>query len=168
MSIPASGAVHDAAADLATRTPWSLARIAGVSDPDTLESAGAAFLFAVRDEVLQTLDDADGDAHGLDDETAHLIADGAVPIYTHERMLTLVDLAAYHEDLADLASGSGEVDLVSLAGLALYQVGRRLAESLIEDLHAAADEDDSTPDDGTPPAARMSVWDLATDAEADR
>lgn len=124
------------------RTSWQLARLAGCSDPDAHDgrgfdgqdvqpvegSAGARFLRSVEDDCRDRLEDGDE----IDDvgDVAHEVADGAVPVYTHERWSVFVDLAAYTEDLDEL--GGEPSDMTEAAGWALYLIGRRLAEALLE------------------------------------
>lgn len=108
-----------------TRTAWQLARLAGCADPDTHESAGADFLRRVERDTLEALDDRGDDDRG---DLAHEVADSAVPIYTHERWQVFVDLAAYQQDVSDLAGGSE--DLTTLAGYALYEIARNLFYAL--------------------------------------
>lgn len=120
-------------------TSWQLAKLAGCSDPDahdgigfgdapgTVEDAigspGAQFLRNVEDDV--------NDRDEVDEDTAHEIADANVPVYTHELWQTFVDIAAYNEDVTELA---GEVpdDLSKVASIALYMIAERLASALIQ------------------------------------
>jgi hypothetical protein len=138
-------AVETALQSVRELSTYRLANMAEVASPDSLESAGAQWLDTVRVSFL----DARNDDENADD-VRHEIADAAVPVYSHHRMLVLVDLAAWQEDLEDLAGGSGAVDIIDLAGLALYQVAERLVEALTahvqESLDAADidDEDDDT------------------------
>lgn len=107
---------------------YHLARLAETYSPDSLESPGAHFLASVADAFEEYERDADGD-------WLHEAADGAVPIYTHERWQVFVDLGAYNEDISDLgATGDATQD----AAIALYMI----AERLLSALAAAADEDD--------------------------
>jgi hypothetical protein len=122
-------------------THYALANRADVSTPDSETSAGSSFLGRVRDALVETVEYAAQDDESVADvvakvrDDAHEIADGAVPIYTHDRMTTLVDLAAYDENLSEYAQ---DVDMVSLAGVALYLVAERLVNALLDE----AEEED--------------------------
>lgn len=109
------------------------AECGGVSGPDTSESAGARFLDRVRDALLEGMEHRencqDTSAH---DDFVWEIADGAVPIYTHERWLAFVDLAAYQEDISDLCADTS--DLTVAAGVALYMIAERLCHALIAEM----------------------------------
>ena len=103
---------------------YELANLADVSSPDSLESPGALFLLSLGVSVSEYADE-DGDL----DDIAGDIADQCVPIYTHERWQTFVDLAAYQEDVTDF--GPLE-DMTTAAGVALYMIGVRLVGALVE------------------------------------
>lgn len=136
-------------------TIFALARMAGCGDPDNPDSPGARFLTSVADAASEHWY-AYGPDGAEDDDAVWEIADGAVPVYTHELWLTFVDLAAYREDddsglMADaLSHGPAELDKV--AGIALYQIAERLVRAVLAD-HAesaamfADDDDDETDDD---------------------
>lgn len=109
------------------------AECGGISGPDTSESAGARFLTRVRDALLEALEHAEScEAQDTHDDLVWEVSDGAVPIYTHERWLAFVDLAAYQEDTTEL--GSGTHDLTELAGVALYVIAERLCHALIAEI----------------------------------
>lgn len=110
----------------ATLTPHHLARLADVADPDSPTSPGALWLTTVAACV--------DDVTTPDDVTE--TADSLVPVYTHERMAVLVDLAAYREDLADAGLTTTD-DMVSMAGVALYLVAARLLSALVSEEVAA-------------------------------
>jgi hypothetical protein len=118
--------------------PYELSRLAEVTDPDSDVSEGAKFLSRVRDDVVSYW--ADQDSYGDPDDVAHEIADGCVPVYTHNRWLTVVDLCAYQEDVSELAGDSGSMGMTELAGIALYQVAERLFWALVKDLRETEDE----------------------------
>jgi hypothetical protein len=110
-------------------TVWRLARLAECADPDTDASPGALFLRRVEDAVRESRQYAeDYDDHN---DLVHEIADGAVPVYTFDRWRTFVDLGAWEQDVADLAGGDD--DMTQLAGLALYQAARALADALLSE-----------------------------------
>lgn len=104
-----------------------LARMAGCGDPDTADSAGSRFLFSVRDAVADAIDNDE-----MDEDTAHEIADSAPDVYTHQRWLEFVDLAAYQEDVSEY--GPTDDDLTRLAGVALYAIAERLVAALVEEV----------------------------------
>lgn len=134
-----------------TRTSWHLARLAECSDPDRHDgygfappfdapdgyepSPGARFLRGVEDDTLEALTDGRWDDDG---DAAHEIADSAVPVYTHERWATFVDLGAYNEDAREL--GADADDMTAAAGVCLYIIAERLARAIAED----AKNDDET------------------------
>lgn len=101
-------------------TVWQLARMAGVADPDSWDSAGAKFLVHIETGFV--------DAEGLDDDDVHEIADSYVPVYTHDIWQTFVDLAAYGEDVSEW--GAFGDDLTRVAAVALYMIAERLLAAL--------------------------------------
>lgn len=125
--------------------PFSLATLADCASPDTSDSPGAQFLARIARDVAEHVGDAPlgwSDQLGGLDDAAHEIADSAVPIYTHERWQTFVDLAAYHEDVTELAAPDS-FDLTGLAGVALYMIAERLVRALADELSdALADDED--------------------------
>ena len=133
-------------------TAYRLADLADVAAPDTLVSPGAAFLTGVRDHLAEALDwraddPADAIKHVRDDGI-HEIADSAVPVYTHARWLTFVDLAAWSEDISELADGAvATVGLTEGAGVALYIIAERLTHALLDQIVEHLDDD--TDDDNT-------------------
>lgn len=125
--------------DTTTHGAYALARLAECAGPDSESSPGAKFLVLVEDSFIEAVEydrfPAEGDEWPSD--VVHEIADGCVPVYTHDRWVTFVDLAAYQEDVSELAGG-GE-DMTTLAAYALYQIAYRLAaELLIEREHAGS------------------------------
>lgn len=111
--------------------------VADIAGPDSETSEGAKFLVRVRDALVEALEwrvehDDDGDlarAAAYIREESHELSDGAVPIYTYERWLTFVDLAAWNVDISEY--GETE-DMTSAAGVALYEVARTLIDALCE------------------------------------
>lgn len=108
-----------------TRTVWQLARMAECLDPDSTESPGARFLDRIESDYNERVEDG-----SYDEDTAHEIADGAVPIYTHEMWLTFVDLGAYQEDPSDLGYEEGDMD--KAGAVCLYMIAHRLVHALHE------------------------------------
>jgi hypothetical protein len=101
-----------------------LAGLADCADPDGPNSPGAKFLRSVAHSV------AEGIAYGTDlEDLVWETADSCVPIYTHELWLTFVDLCAYREDIEN---NTGDSDMEHQARIALYQIGERLAQALVE------------------------------------
>jgi len=113
--------------------PYTLAQIADApGGPDTRTSPGAQFLIHVAGDVFEQARFAAENDEELSDDAAHEIADGAVPVYTHERWTTFVDLCAWAEDITDYQDPDG--DMTDAAGIALYQIAARLANALIEEI----------------------------------
>jgi len=122
--------------------PWLLARTADCAQPDGHEKEGQKFLtlafshftFAVENDMnVSDSDDAADLRRTLEDFDWHEYADDAVPVYTHEKWLTFVHLAAYQEDVSDLVD-SRKVDGDSVANAALYQIADRLFRALATEL----------------------------------
>lgn len=106
-----------------TLNAYQLARLAECPGPDSLTSHGARFLERVQDDYREAVED-----ERYDDDTAHEIADGAVPIYTHEMWLTFVDLCAYQEDPSELGYDGSDMDKDGSA--CLYIIAQRLVYAL--------------------------------------
>jgi hypothetical protein len=123
-------------------SPFALASLADCASPDSVDSSGARFLARVARDVAERFIDTDDYTGPLGElesgDGAHEIADSAVPVYTHERWQTFVDLAAYNEDASEL--GGDASDLTALAGVALYMIAERLVQALAEELSEALDE----------------------------
>ena len=117
------------------RSAYALANLADCATPDTPTSAGAAFLLGVQQTVR---DDYERD--DLNDDTAHEIADAAVPTYTGDLWRTFVDLAAYQEDPTELGVEDGS-DMDQAARVCLYMIAERLASALIEEIREADDDE---------------------------
>ena len=124
---------------LRSLAPWALARSADCLDPDSPDSAGAAFLTLVRDSVAEDWDrlterDDDPDHDGAVSE----IAEGCVPTYTHDLWATFVDLGAYDEDVTD----HGPIEsLDQAARVALYTIAIRLVYALVDEGKELANEE---------------------------
>lgn len=137
-------------------TVWELARLADVTEPDSQSSAGAAFLRSVQDAVVESWENGAFDAPYIEGDTISEIADDAPDIYNHRRMMELIDLAAYQEEIEPELVGVNPT-FIDLAGLALYQVAERLAYALLADLRAAhADAVEADVE-----AGRAPTWDEA-------
>lgn len=131
--------------------PWLLANTADCASPDGHEKEGQKFLtlafshftFAVENDMnVSDSDDAADLRRTLEDFDWHEYADNAVPIYTHEKWLTFVHLAAYQEDVSDLVDYQKDVtDQVPNA--ALYQIADRLFRALATELADKCDEVES-------------------------
>ena len=124
-----------------TRTAWQLARLAECADPDSDTSPGADFLNNVETDTLERIIDNDGE---WDDDMAHEIADGAVPVYTYTRWQTFTDLAAWDEDPSEMGA-CDDGDMTQMAAVCLYMIAERLARA-IADEYEPADEDDDEED----------------------
>jgi hypothetical protein len=154
-------------AQLSDLNAFHLARSADCAAPDTADSPGALLLVSVRDDVLTALEEIDADdwprlADALADRV-HEIADAAPDVMIPTRWHEFADLAAYHEDLTE----SGEIDpadlTASVAGAALCQIARRLADQLISDAQDAydqliADATDAAEDLGADQGRTAAAW----------
>lgn len=137
-------------------TTWQLANMADCASPDVPDhcgleprttvtdppSPGAEFLRRIARDVEEGIDYNPGARTPEDlEDLASETADNAVPIYTHQKWATFVDLAAYTEDPTEL--GFDGSDMEKGADACLYLIGSRLAGALIE-LHfeRLEDEDD--------------------------
>ena len=127
-----------------------LAGRADCGTPDADDSPGAGVLASVRNTILEAYADAVNDLDADDytapdaetlDGTIHEAADGAPSVYTHTAWSEFVDLAAYQEDLDELGPIHGDNLVQSVAMTAVYMIGRRLAEALVEELREALQED---------------------------
>jgi hypothetical protein len=136
-------------------SPFALASLADCASPDSIESPGAKFLGGVARDVADraqpytTSEPTPADVYRarLDELTgddAHELADSAVPVYTYDRWLTFVDLAAWQEDISDYGSTD---DLTNAAGVALYMIAERLVRALAEELTEALDTDSEESED---------------------
>jgi hypothetical protein len=107
--------------------PYVLAGLAETACPDSPTSPGAEWLRLVANAAQECTERCLDEDEELSD-AVHEIADSLVPIYTHERWATFVDLAAYNVDLDDYSPSE---DMSERAGLALYVVAERLLNSLL-------------------------------------
>jgi hypothetical protein len=128
--------------------PWLLARPAQCSKPDNNEKTGADFLtslftdflyIAQNDVAVSGGDDAYDIRRSLERFEWHETADGAIPVYTHQKWQTFVELGAYDEDVSDLVDHR-KVNGEDVANAALYIVADRLLRALSEDLADKCDE----------------------------
>jgi len=147
-----------------TVASWRLARTADCSCPEGAERAGAAFLDSVFSDFVCTAqndlnvsggDDAYDIRRSLERFDWHEAADSAVPIWTHQKWLTFVEIGAYDEDVSDLVD-SRKVTGDDCANAALYIIADRLLRALSEELADKCDEveaempdDDDATDDAT-------------------
>ena len=122
-----------------TRNQNQLADLADCACPDNDGSPGARFLALVADSAAEAMEyDTDNDNDATD--MANEAADGCVPTYTYDLWTTFVDLAAWQEDVTEFAQS--DTDMESMARIALYQIGERLALALIEESREEANDDD--------------------------
>ena len=123
----------------------ALARMADCADPDSLESAGSAFLLGVADGAAEVVDRYREDRTPEDrwdySGEIHEVADGAIDIYTHTMWSEFVDLCAYREDPTDL--GFDGSDMEQGARICLFMIAERLAWELIR-AAGPFDEDEDT------------------------
>lgn len=106
--------------------------MAGVASPDSPDSPGAEWLMLVE----RAAGDIERDEDGISET-----ADAIVPVYTHQRWLVFVDLAAYQEDPSGL--GADTSDMTAAAGVALYMIAERLLTALLEDRDEDEDDEDA-------------------------
>jgi hypothetical protein len=112
---------------------YQLANIADIQSPDQKDSPGAVFLLSVQDAVNEAIEDKYQDM----DEAAHEIADNAVPVYTYQMWQTFIDLCAWNEDPSEF--GRESEDMSQQAGVCLYLIANRLADTLIEEARSNAE-----------------------------
>ena len=125
--------------ELNALSAYALARLADCNDPDTLESDGAEFLKSIRDDVVETFENDNWSADTY--ATAWGIADGCLPVMTHEIAKTFTDLCAYNEDVSDMVPGvTGDNAIIKLMQVALCRIGERLAGALLEEYRHTLEE----------------------------
>ena len=112
------------------RNAYVLASMAECSTPDSHESPGAEFLVATVAALAESVRWDAGNDGGQDigDMIAE-VADGAVPIYTHQMWQTFIDLGAYDQDISALVDASA--DMHQEARLALYVIAECLCQAVI-------------------------------------
>lgn len=120
---------------------------ADCASPDNESSAGAKFLQHVVDDTVELIESAGDsfDADTIDDDgSVGRIADNAPNVYTSTKWAQFVDLAAWQEDVSELAGE--ETNLDKLASIALYMIAERLAtaicRSVDDELAGEAVDDD--------------------------
>lgn len=106
---------------------YQLARLADCASPDSLESAGAAFLVNVADTWQERASDGSYDR----DDTPWEIADAAPSVYTFTRWQEFTDLAAWQEDADEV--GGLPADMTDAAGVCLYLIAERLVNALTDE-----------------------------------
>lgn len=109
-----------------------LAQLAGVSDPDSQESAGAVFLKSIRDSIVEF--HLEGD---LTETTFNEIISGAPSIYYHEVMAEYTDLALWqHTDLRNYVEQikEGKIEVTDIAAIQLIEVGYILGYAILNEL----------------------------------
>lgn len=131
-------------ANLANLSPYALARMADVASPNSVGSPGAAFLARVRNALVEHLSTADLSSEYLSDALAEL-ADGAVPIYTHDLWSAFVDIAAYNVDDDGLCSEDSSME--DRAKVALYVTAQTLLSALVDEVSNDDDEGDDEGDE---------------------
>lgn len=149
-------AITEALASVSGMSAYTLADMAMTTCPDSLDSAGAEFLTAVRSDVVEQLrylvdtaapeddpiDPAELAELGRQHDVLTEVADGAPSIYTFQKFRQFTDLAAWQEDISDYADG--ETDMEKMAGIALYMIAERLVSALLDyvaDFESSEDED---------------------------
>lgn len=128
-----------------------IASLSEVADPDNAFSAGAEFVKALRDDLLNTLDYQDDPVEWLTDgreradDYAATRGDQMVGeiVRTHERWETFVDLCAYDTDYGDYL-GEGWTSLDDLRDIALSVTATQVMRALLKHIryHIRENEDD--------------------------
>ena len=128
--------------------PWMLASSADCAAPERNEKMGADFLISIFTDFLyiaqNDLDVSGGDGaydirRALERFEWHETAYNAIPVYTHAKWQTFVELGAYDEDVLDLVD-SRKVTGGNVANAALYIIADRLLRALLEELADKCDE----------------------------
>ncbi len=112
--------------------------LADCGRPDAPDSAGALLLAETRKSFLTFIDDSSQAMPDDIRENAGEIVDGDVSIYTHQKWMEFVDLAAYAEEPED---GEWPSDLDERADAALYQILERMVYRFADMLAEAEAED---------------------------
>lgn len=107
---------------------FELAQLADVASPDSKESKGADFLLSVQDRVNDALSYGMAEQGYELSDVASEIGDESVPVYTHEKWQTFVDLCAYTEDVTEFGPIQ---DLDNASNIALFLIAERLATVLL-------------------------------------
>ncbi len=109
-------------------TTFRLALEAGVGVPDAVDSPGAQWLNTIREAAVEYYEYNKEDGDEDVDDGLHLVADGIVPVYTHEAWLVFTDLAIWTEELSD--PSMVEPDMTTTARVMLYYVAERLSRTI--------------------------------------
>jgi len=117
-------------ADIKDMNPHQLANLAECFYPDLTSSS--QFLTIIRDTVVEWVEEG----YLTDDysDDAHEIADGCVPVYTHEQWEIFTDLGLYQDSTGRVEDLAPTVD--NLAAMSLYVTAETLATSLMAELTA--------------------------------
>ena len=114
-------------------TTFRLALEADLASPDAVDSPGALWLNTIREAAVEFYEYNKEDGDEDVDEGLHLLADGIIPVYTHEVWLVFTDLAVWAEDLLDHSLPPGE-DMTRRAMMLLYNVAERLSRTIYTQL----------------------------------
>lgn len=123
------------------KTAWVLARHVSVSDPDNINSPGAAFLYKIRDAIL---DEAQRilEAAYPQDEVSEIADSAAEIVSTYEIWQTYIDLELYNWDSS--MYGDDETvkrgDITQYAQGVLWEVASDLANIIYQELDTAYQE----------------------------
>jgi hypothetical protein len=107
---------------------WELASLANCGEPDNSASPGAMFLAHVRDAFTDARERGETDPDG---DWLHELADSAVPVYTHSRWLTFVDLNGWEVDASDFGDDVSADALTEHAGVVLYVIAENVLHALV-------------------------------------
>jgi hypothetical protein len=114
-------------------TTFRLALEADVGAPDAVDSPGAQWLNTIREAAVEFYEYNKEDGDEDVDDGLHLVADGIIPVYTHEAWLVFTDLAVWAEDLLE-HSLPPEEDMTRRAMMLLYNVAERLSRTIYTQL----------------------------------
>jgi hypothetical protein len=106
-------------------SPEQLAHLAGCGAPDSEHSIGGDFLAEIRDRVIAIVKQG-----GILEEDVLLLVQHSQSVFLHGKWRQFAELEGYKEDLSDYEFE--RVDQV--AGMALQQIGERLAYALTNKL----------------------------------
>lgn len=110
--------------------------IANMGDGYTDNAEAIAFFEGIREGYAEAIEYAEGKPG---DDAEHEIADGAPSVYNHRRMDELIGTRAWARE-PELASG-GE-DILTLAGIVLYELASEVVGGLATYYDEHADDDE--------------------------
>lgn len=121
---------HNLTQDMKDLNPRQLSNLADCLYPDLTSSS--QFLTIIRDTVVEWAEQGYLTDDHSDD--AHEIADGCVPVYTHEQWEIFTDLGLYQDSTGQVEDLQPTID--NLAAVSLYVTAETLVTALLSDLTA--------------------------------